>query len=69
MSVPKSVLLQLSLEMIVSENGQKSDDDIDTVRQLKEELNKLSTENVQFGEMVGEIFMSLTHRIHISFHL
>lgn len=44
--------LQLSLEMIVNENGQKSNEDNETVRRLKDELNQMSMQNIQIREMV-----------------
>lgn len=43
---------QLSLEMIVNENGQKSNEDTETVRKLKDELNEMSMQNLQIRDMV-----------------
>lgn len=38
--------------MIVNENGQKSNEDTETVRKLKDELNSMSIENIQIRETV-----------------
>ncbi|KAG4066977.1 hypothetical protein HA402_007725 [Bradysia odoriphaga] len=42
----------LSLEMIVNENGQNASEDREKVRQLKDELNQISIQNVQIREVV-----------------
>lgn len=53
-SVLTNLLRQLSLEMIVNENGKKSTEDNEAVRKLKDELNQMSIENIQIQEMVSE---------------
>lgn len=42
----------MSLELIVNENGQKSNEDSENVRKLKDELNEMSVQNIQIREMV-----------------
>ncbi|XP_037046614.1 NF-kappa-B essential modulator isoform X2 [Bradysia coprophila] len=42
----------LSLEMIVNENGQNASEDREKVRQLKDEINQISIQNIQIREVV-----------------
>lgn len=43
--------------MIVNENGQKSNEDIETVRKLKDELNEMSIQNIQIREMAQSSYV------------
>lgn len=47
-----SISLQLSLEMIVNENGHNANEDREKVRQLKDELDQISIQNIQIRESV-----------------
>lgn len=47
-----SDILQLSLEMIVNENGQNAKEEREKIRQLKDELNQISIQNIHIREVV-----------------
>lgn len=52
--------------MIANENGQKTYEDNENVRKLKDELNKISIENIQAQEMVSEIYKSIGQSIALT---